>query len=177
VKEGAVTAPKQGVDLLASEDALARRITYEREERGWSPGGLADLMTKAGVPMNQSAIWKIEKGEPRRKITVTELLGFTKVFELSVGDLLTAPELIPHQRAQKLCAQWIWRFNQFENALVSCDRARTKLAAHLADHPDATEALGAQVADYFKGGVAEADEIVDQVTAQAELIAELLEED
>jgi transcriptional regulator with XRE-family HTH domain len=170
------TRKQEEPDLLKSEDALARRIVYEREERGWNPGRLAQKMTKAGCPMNQSAIWKIENGEPRRKITVNELLGFAKVFELSVGDLLTAPELIPHQRAQKLCAQWIWRFNEFENALVSCDRARTKLAAHLADHPDATEALGAQLGDYFKGGVAEAEEIVDQVKAQAELIAELLEE-
>jgi hypothetical protein len=39
----------------------------------------------------------------------------------------------------------------------------------------AADALRAEVSGYFKGGVAEADEIVDQVTAQAELVAELLE--
>jgi hypothetical protein len=39
------------------------------------------------------------------------------------------------------------------------------------------EALRAEVGGYFKGGVDEADEIVEQVTAQAELVAELLEGD
>lgn len=163
-------------DLRASEDALARRITYEREQRSWSPGGLADQMTKAGCPMNQSAIWKIENGNPRRKITVDELLAFARVFETTVEDLLVAPELIPHRQAVTLCDRWLWEFNQFENALTSCDRAREKLSGVLAKHPDSAEALRAPVSDYFKGGVAETDEIVGQVTAQAELVAELLEE-
>lgn len=74
---------------LASEEALARRITYERERRGWSPGGLAAQMTKAGHPLNQSSVWKIENGQPRRKITVDEMIGFSKVFELPFDELLS----------------------------------------------------------------------------------------
>ena len=31
--------------------------------------------------------------------------------------------------------------------------------------------------DYFKGGVAEADQVVEQAAAEAELVAELLEGD
>ena len=170
------TQSKQ-VDLLANEDALARRIAYERKERAWSPGGLADLMTKAGCAMKQSAVWKIENGEPRRKITVDELLGFGRVFDLSVEELLTAPELIPHRPAQRLCSRWVYEFNQFETALTTCDRTRKRLAAHLDAHPGAAGALRAQVGDYFKGGVAEADQIVEQAAAQAELVTELLEGD
>ena len=74
---------------LASEDELARRISYERDRRSWSPGGLASLMTKAGCPMNQSAIWKIENGEPRRKITVDEALAFAIQRELPLYILPT----------------------------------------------------------------------------------------
>jgi hypothetical protein len=170
-----VATQNKQVDLLASEDALARRIAFEREERAWSPGGLADLMTKAGCPMNQSAVWKIENGEPRRKITVDELLGFAKVFDVAAEELLVAPELIPHRQAQRLCSRWIYEFNQFENALWKCEQRRERLAGHLDTHPVAAEALRAQVGDYFKGGVAEADELVERVTAQAELVAELLE--
>ena len=169
--------PSKQVDFLASEDALALRIAYEREERAWGHGGLADLMTKAGCQMNQSAIWRIEKGEPRRRITVAELLGFARVFNMPVEDLLVAPELIPHRRAQQLCGRWIYEFNQFWNALSKCEQARERLAGHLDTHPDAAEALRAQVGEYFKGGVAEADELVELVTAQADLIADLLEED
>jgi hypothetical protein len=172
-----VATQSKRVDLLASEDALARRIAFEREERAWSTGGLADQMTKAGCPMNQSAVWKIENGEPRRKITVDELLGFAKVFDLPVEELLVAPELIPHRQAQRLCSRWIYEFNQFENALSRCERARERLAGHLDTHPDAADALGTQVGDYFKGGVADADELVERVTVQAGLVAELLEGD
>lgn len=75
-------------DEFASEEALARRITYERDRRGWSPGGLAALMTKAGYPLNQSSVWKIENGQPRRKITVDEMIGFSKVFEIPIDELL-----------------------------------------------------------------------------------------
>jgi transcriptional regulator with XRE-family HTH domain len=169
-------AAKKQLNPQASEDGLARRITYEREQKGWSPGGLADLMTKAGCPMNQSAIWKIENGNPRRKITVDEALALARVFETTIDDLLVPPERIPHRQARMLCDRWLWEFNRFENALVGCDRARKKLTDYLATHRDAAEALRDQAGDYFKGGVAEANEIVDQVTAQAELIDKLLEE-
>jgi transcriptional regulator with XRE-family HTH domain len=46
-------------------------------------------MTKAGAPMNQSAIWKIENGKPRRRITVDEAIAFAKVFEVPLDELLT----------------------------------------------------------------------------------------
>lgn len=77
------------MDPLANEDVLARRIAFERKSRNWSPGGLANLMTKAGAPMNQSAIWKIENGKPRRRITVDEAIAFAKVFDVPLDELLT----------------------------------------------------------------------------------------
>jgi transcriptional regulator with XRE-family HTH domain len=172
-----VAARTKRVELLASEDALARRITFEREQRTWSPEGLAKKMTTAGYPMNQSSIWKIENGQPRRKITVDELVGFSKVFAMPIEDLLVAPEHVPNLQAQQLCNRWLWEFSQFENALTTCERTRKRLADYLDAHPDAADALRAGVGGYFKGGVAEADEIVDQVTAQADLVAELLEGD
>jgi transcriptional regulator with XRE-family HTH domain len=67
---------------------MARRIQVERETRGWSHTSLAARMTKAGCPMNQSAIWKIENGKPRRRITVDEAVGFGTVFKIPVKDLL-----------------------------------------------------------------------------------------
>jgi hypothetical protein len=60
----------------------------EREARGWSPAVLARWMTAAGAPMNQSAIYRIENGTPRRRITVDEAVAFAWVFGTTVGDLV-----------------------------------------------------------------------------------------
>jgi hypothetical protein len=45
-------------------------------------------MTHAGCPMNQSAVWKIENGKPRRRITVDEAVAFASVFKIRVEDLI-----------------------------------------------------------------------------------------
>src|SRR5262249_8645434 len=74
------------------EANLARRIVFERERRGWSQGDLAREVTKAGYPLHQTAIWKIERGQPRRRITVSEAVALAKVFDTDVAELLTAPE-------------------------------------------------------------------------------------
>jgi transcriptional regulator with XRE-family HTH domain len=125
---------------LVNEDALARRVAYERERRGWSPGGLARLMTKAGCPMNQSSIWKIENGEPRRKITVDEAIAFAKVFETTLEELLTPPDLIAQtaaaERALRLLGHYGERFEAAAIALARCDETAAELEEVLADHPE-----------------------------------------
>jgi len=45
-------------------------------------------MTTAGCPINQSAVNKIEQGDPPRRVTVDELVAFAKVYELEIEDLL-----------------------------------------------------------------------------------------
>ncbi len=77
---------------LAGEDTLRRRIAYEREQRGWSPAGLASRMTKAGCPIQQSAIWKIENAG--RQIKVTELLALQRVFDVPMEELFVDPDLV-----------------------------------------------------------------------------------
>ncbi len=73
---------------VAAEDNLARRIAFEREARGWTYDGTAKRMTNLGCPIQSTAIYKIEKGEPRRRISVDELVAFARVFELDVEELL-----------------------------------------------------------------------------------------
>jgi len=51
---------------IGQEEGLARRIGYEREQRGWSYAGLASRMTRAGCAIDQSALYKIENATPRR---------------------------------------------------------------------------------------------------------------
>jgi transcriptional regulator with XRE-family HTH domain len=87
---------------IASETNLARRIAFEREYRELSYEALANLMTDAGCSMAGSAIYRIEKGDPPRRVTVDELVAFSKVFSLSIDDLLTPIELVEQQRAKEL---------------------------------------------------------------------------
>ena len=74
--------------MLANETNLAQRIAFEREKRQWSYEGAASRMTAAGYPIQASAIFKIEKGKPPRRLTVDELVGFAKVFETTIEDML-----------------------------------------------------------------------------------------
>jgi len=77
--------------LPGAEDAVALRIRYERLRRGWSTEEVARRMTDAGCPLNQSAVWRIENGEPRRKITLDESLGFARIFETDLSDMMGSP--------------------------------------------------------------------------------------
>lgn len=77
-----------------TEQALARRIAYEREQRGWSYQVLAKRMGDAGCPIDQSAVYKIEKHNPPRRITVDEPVAFSTVFGVSVADLLLPANVV-----------------------------------------------------------------------------------
>jgi transcriptional regulator with XRE-family HTH domain len=89
---------------VEAESDVARRITYERRARGLSYDGLAKLMTEAGCPIQGSAIYKIEKGDPPRRVTVNELVALSRVLDVPIeGDtgLLVPAELIDQRYAQE----------------------------------------------------------------------------
>ena len=79
---------------IHSEAGLARRIAFEREARGWTLDGLAKRMTDVGCPIHSSAIYKIESNDPPRRITVDELVGFSRVLGIPVEELLLPPEQV-----------------------------------------------------------------------------------
>jgi hypothetical protein len=124
-----------------NEESLARRIAFERERRHWSPGGLARLMTKVGCPMNQSAIWKIEHGQPRRKITVDEALAFAKVFDTTLEELLNPPELATKTALVELLSRYEESYMAATASRTSCNAVAVELEDFLAEHPDARGAL------------------------------------
>ena len=64
--------PKNAGRSGTREDLLAERISRLREERGWTYEALARRMTMAGCPIQPSAIYKTEKGSPRRRVVVEE---------------------------------------------------------------------------------------------------------
>jgi len=103
-----------------AEDNLAERIAAEREAHGWTNDGLAKRMTDAGCPMTGSAIFKIEKAEPRRRIVVDELVAFSRVFGIPIEQLLLDPELVAEQEV-------IDKLNAVNTLAAARDEAETKL--------------------------------------------------
>lgn len=87
---------------IEGESNLAQRIQREREYRGLSYEALAKAMTDVGCSIQGSAIYKIEKGDPPRRITVDELVAFARVFDVEVEDLLTPVEVLRTQRGKQL---------------------------------------------------------------------------
>ena len=95
------------VNELGSERWLGQRIQTERKVHGWSQAKLSDELAKAGHPLHQSAISKIEPpdedkrgGRPRggtagrRSVTIGEAVGFSKVFGIPLGELLLPPDAV-----------------------------------------------------------------------------------
>lgn len=74
------------------EAHLARRMTEERNKRGWSQGELARQLEKSGFyGLGQPAISAIEKpraGMGRRAITVDEAIALSRVFNVPLAELL-----------------------------------------------------------------------------------------
>jgi transcriptional regulator with XRE-family HTH domain len=117
--------PRNPPRSMTGEKNLADRIAFERELRHWSYEALAQRMTEIGCPMNQSAIYKIEKGEPRRRITVDELLAFAQVLELDVQELL-APTSVEGGREQaRLWLAWKQAQQEADAALDRLHEARS----------------------------------------------------
>lgn len=85
---------------IGGEANLAERFRFERERRGWSPAELARRLTAEGCSIATSAIYKIEADA--RRITVDELVAASRVFEVTVTDLLTPLELVRQERAREI---------------------------------------------------------------------------
>jgi transcriptional regulator with XRE-family HTH domain len=87
-----VQVPRANPRPPGPEDRAARRVAWERSRRGWSTAELARRMTDAGVPVNQSSIYKIENGEPRRTISLDEAHALAGIFGLTIEQLESAPD-------------------------------------------------------------------------------------
>jgi hypothetical protein len=82
--------------------------------------------------MNQSAIYKIEKGEPRRRITVDELMGFAAVFNTNVSDLLLSRDIGEDAHAAQLYDAWA-------KAERAAEAARREFEEYSGEHPEVYE--------------------------------------
>ena len=74
---------------IEAEDVLADRIARERKARAWTYKQLADAMTEEGCPIQPSAIYKVESGQPRRRVTVNELAALSAVWAIPMDRLVS----------------------------------------------------------------------------------------
>jgi transcriptional regulator with XRE-family HTH domain len=74
---------------MTAEATLAERIRIERNARGWSYDQLASAMTEVGCSIQPSAIFKIEKGDPPRRITVNEFVALSEVWAIPLDRLVS----------------------------------------------------------------------------------------
>ncbi|MET7712319.1 helix-turn-helix transcriptional regulator [Streptomyces sp. NPDC005407] len=108
----------------------------EREVRDWSTARLAEEMTKAGHPINQSAIWRIESGKPRRRVNLDEALGFCKVFDLPLDDLTSPPGQLMNPLVRRLVGEYVEKWKDWRALGKAKDRIMAELDDYAKAHPE-----------------------------------------
>ncbi|MEU7168791.1 helix-turn-helix transcriptional regulator [Streptomyces morookaense] len=132
------------VPLLYSEGNIAARVALEREVRGWSTTELAERVTKAGVKLNQTAVWRIENGTPRRRINVDEALAFARVFELPLEELMSPPLEGLDVNGRRLVQEAVEAYYETRDAEDRLHHAVVAVAEHIQDQPDSSRAMHEQ---------------------------------
>ncbi len=135
---------------VAEEEHLAERIAYERERLGMSYEGLAKRMTDLGCPINQSALYKIEKGSPRRRITYAEAVTLARVFELSLEELSVPPALALNTEVTELLRKWEECRDSISTLGAELMRIQSEIVAVVKAHPDTEDAVRAALETYFR---------------------------
>lgn len=126
---------------LESEENLQHRIAWEREQRGMTYEGLAKRMTDLGCAIHASAIYKIEKGSPPRKVTVSELIALSKVFETTTDELLVPLDLRHAQAASQIVRGAQWALSAIHSAADQLEAVSLELKELAAVDPRANEIL------------------------------------
>lgn len=106
--------------------------------------GLASRMVGVGCPINASAIYKIEKADPPRRITVDELIGFSKVLNIQIEELLLPPEVVASQELRTFVTAFDAAREEADAANAKAGEAQKRLRAFLADHPELVTSLEQQ---------------------------------
>lgn len=134
---------------IASEAALAARIAYVRKDRGLGVDALAKLMTAEGCAITGSAIFRIEKGDPPRKITVDELIALSRVFDMEPSELLVPLELVQQKRAQEIAAELPAAFAAYDQAIRTGLRLYLEYGRLAAESPELLDFMNFQAESGF----------------------------
>jgi transcriptional regulator with XRE-family HTH domain len=137
---------------IGGDRTVARRVAEEREARGWTLEVLSRRMEEAGCPIHLTALHKLEKGRPQRRVTVDELVAFSNVFEVAVEDLITPSEITRDLRLRSLVAAWVDARAGQAAANLREKEARDAIGRHLADHPEGAADIADLLRDSLEPG-------------------------
>ncbi|WP_343241228.1 helix-turn-helix transcriptional regulator [Streptomyces sp. SID13588] len=129
-------ASRAGQDRPLPEEHVAERIKLEREARGWSTVTLAERMAEAGHVVNQSAIWRIESGKPRRRVNLDEAIGFCKVFDLTLEELSSPPGQLANPLVRRLIGEYVDRWKEWRALSKDMRRIQDDLKAYTDANPN-----------------------------------------
>jgi transcriptional regulator with XRE-family HTH domain len=135
---------------MGSERTLAQRLAYERTVREWTYDQLARRMTDVGCKIQGSALFKIEKGDPPRRVTVDELVALANVFETPMDELLVPYELILDKRARELVKKWSESRDALGTAQDQVNLWWMALTGHMKSHPESRAAIEAALGSYAR---------------------------
>ena len=109
-------------------------------------------MEKAGCPIQVSAIYKIEKADPPRRITVAELVGFAQVFGLPVENLLLPHEVAARNELVDLLVAWETTRVEASEAQEVAEAAFEAVRRYVEENPEVEpvlqEAMSVWAAEY-----------------------------
>jgi len=117
----------------------------EREWRGWSTATVAEKMAEAGHPLNQSAVWRIESGDPPRRVNLDEAIGFAKIFDITLDSLIGPPEVAADAHLAGLLKTFIGHWEEWIHAQDEMNSARAALDTYMDAHPHQRELVQAMI--------------------------------
>lgn len=85
-----------------AESNVAKRVALERKRANLTYEQLAQRMKALGCPIQVSALHKIEKGNPPRRITVDEMVAFAQAFGLTLNEIAADPASLVRSEARDL---------------------------------------------------------------------------
>lgn len=84
-----MTSTESGWGHWSAEANFARRLRVTRESLGLSQTDVADLITKAGVPMPQQTVARIEAG--KRSIRLNEARIISEILKVELQEMISDP--------------------------------------------------------------------------------------
>lgn len=162
-----VQMPRLPMRSVGAENLAARRIEWERSRRGWSREELARRVSEAGSPLNQSAVQKIERGTPRRTISLDEALALAEVF--GYGESIETLWSVPEEVTGAELAGFVDQVGRIESVLTEVHGA----VLHLLDGILTVRADAQPMFDYIGEGSAPSWPVITELQDKLSTLADL----
>lgn len=149
------------------ESRFVARLEEELAAQGWSDTRLEGAMARVGYPLAAATLWKIRKGNPRRRITLDDAYGIAKALGFdSVDEFVSGKDLRDILQAASELKDAVRRLDQ---ARLACNESSTRLYALLADEEQRRGLLATNPALVAECGPLVMQTLIELGDAQAEL--------